>query len=273
MGKTRIDIPRDTAASIQFRSDRTCCVCRERGLPTQIHHIDENPSNNDENNLSLLCLHCHDLTQIKGGFGRKLDNLQVIKYRDDWHARVQKRRDIADEIAAAHQAAPLERVLADPVRREELPSPDKLTNYIRTLSAIRRDAYNRARPLWDTGVTPKQKQGCYDVSDVLEQILTTLASWYPQYHFDGREPQDYINAMTASRFTWHKAHLEPNGMGTGGTMIGPMVAGCVMNDLEEMIVDTVSSLSMHLGYLDYDQWHLDWQAADESQKMGSHRAR
>lgn len=264
MAKTRTPIPGEIAATLLFRSDRTCCICREPGKPTQIHHIDEDPSNNDPNNLSVLCFHCHENTQIRGGFGRKLDARQIVQYRDDWFTRVQKRRDTADEIAASHQAAPAEKVISEPGRREELPNPEKLTNYLQTLPAIRRDVYTRTKPLWDTGVTPKQKQGCYDVSDVLEQILTSLASWYPPYHFNGLEPQDYINAMTASRFTWHRAHLEPNGIGTGGTMIGPMVANSVMTDLETMIVDMVSSLAMHLGDFDYDQWNKEWKATDES---------
>jgi hypothetical protein len=101
------------------------------------------------------------------------------------------------------------------------------------------------------------------VSDVLEQILATLASWYPRNHFSDQEPQDYINAIAASRFTWHRAHPEPNGTGTGGTMVGPMVANSVMSDLETMVVDVVSSLSMHLGDFDYDRWKKEWEAIDE----------
>jgi len=263
MAKARTVVPGNTAAALLFRSDRTCCICRERGKPTQIHHLDEDPANNDPNNLAVLCLLCHDETQIRGGFGRKLDALQVIEYREDWFARVQKRRDTADEIAAAHQAVPVERVVSEPARHEELKNPEKLANYIRTLPAIRRDAYGRAKPPWDTGRTGNQKQGCYDVSDVLEQILATLASWYPRRHFNDQEPQDYINAVAASRFTWHRAHLEPNGMGTGGTMIGPTVANSVMNDLEMMIVEMVSSLSLQLGDFDYDQWKNEWEAADK----------
>jgi hypothetical protein len=91
MVKTRTPIADDVAANLLSRSDRTCCVCRERGKPTQIHHIDEDPSNNDPNNLAVLCLHCHEETQIRGGFGRKLDTHQVVQFRDDWFARVQKR--------------------------------------------------------------------------------------------------------------------------------------------------------------------------------------
>lgn len=82
--KKRIPIPTDLAAQVLFLSDRTCCVCRTKGKPVQIHHIDENPSNNLALNLSTLCFDCHRETQIRGGFDRKLDADQVILYRNDW---------------------------------------------------------------------------------------------------------------------------------------------------------------------------------------------
>ena len=98
--KIRVPIPDDIAAEILFLSDRTCCVCNIRGKQVQIHHIDENPSNNNIENLSVLCFDCHDQTMIKGGFGRKLDANQIIKYRTDWLDRVKSRKEKADEIAS-----------------------------------------------------------------------------------------------------------------------------------------------------------------------------
>ncbi len=82
--KKRIPIPTDLAAQVLFLSDRTCCVCRTKGKLVQIHHIDEDPSNNQPANLSTLCFDCHRETQIRGGFDRKLDADQVILYRNDW---------------------------------------------------------------------------------------------------------------------------------------------------------------------------------------------
>src|SRR6266404_1961891 len=166
--KNRIEVPRDTAALVLFRSDRTCCVCRDRGKPIQIHHIDGNPRNNDPQNLAVVCLDCHNDTQVLGGFGRKLDAVQVRQYSDDWLQRVESRRNTADQIAAAHQSAPIPSPASR--RRDVLPDPGKVANYIRTLPAIRRDIYNRARELWDSGVTPKMKRGNNDVIDVLEQM-------------------------------------------------------------------------------------------------------
>jgi|TARA_Y100000294_G_scaffold109773_1_gene101863 hypothetical protein len=67
-------------------------VCREKGKPTQIHHINDDPSDNLFENLAVLCLDCHNETQIKGGFARKLDSDQVVLFRDDWLTRVVRQR-------------------------------------------------------------------------------------------------------------------------------------------------------------------------------------
>ena len=261
--KDRTPVPDNVATLLMFRSDRTCCVCHERGEPIQIHHIDEHPSNNDPDNLAVLCFHCHDETQISGGFGRKLDAAQVRYYRDDWHRRVEARKEAADKIALAREAGHAHTTARTPTRREALPDPAKLTNYIWTLPAVRKDIYGRSKPKWDSGNTPQMKRGSYDVIDVLEQILVTLMSWYPPGHFGGREPRDYINALTASRFTWHRAYLEPNGIGTGGTIIGTMVGGCVMDDLESMVLDVVSSFAMNLDDFDFTRWKQEWDSGYE----------
>ncbi len=90
--KNRVDIPAELAAQVLFHSDRTCCVCRTKGKATQIHHIDDNPSNNVFENLAVLCFDCHTETQVRGGFHRKLDGEQVVLYRDDWLNTVAKMR-------------------------------------------------------------------------------------------------------------------------------------------------------------------------------------
>ena len=90
--KIRTKIPKNIAARVQFHSNRTCCVCRDGNKIIQIHHLDENPVNHNEENLAVLCLECHDQTMIKGGFGRKLDSDLIILYRDDWYQIVGKGR-------------------------------------------------------------------------------------------------------------------------------------------------------------------------------------
>ena len=90
--KDRQAIPTSLAARVLFHADRTCCVCRVRGKPVQIHHIDENPANSDIKNLSVLCFDCHRETQLRGGFDRKLDPDQVVLYKDDWNRLVARTR-------------------------------------------------------------------------------------------------------------------------------------------------------------------------------------
>jgi hypothetical protein len=94
--KTRVSIPADIIADVIFASDATCCVCRERGKAVQVHHVDEDPANNVFENLAVLCLACHNDTQLTGGFGRKINATLVVKYRDEWLGRVTQRRDAAD---------------------------------------------------------------------------------------------------------------------------------------------------------------------------------
>lgn len=88
----RVEISQDAAAEALFRSDRTCCVCRQRGKPVQLHHIDDNSSNSIGENLAVLCFDCHRETQIRGGFDRKLDASQVRLYKSDWLNRVEEKR-------------------------------------------------------------------------------------------------------------------------------------------------------------------------------------
>jgi integrase len=75
---------------VMFLSDRTCCVCRKRGK--QIHHIDGDNTNDDISNLCLLCYDCHEETQIKGGFSRKLSPGQIRLFRDEWYEFVKQMR-------------------------------------------------------------------------------------------------------------------------------------------------------------------------------------
>ena len=46
-------------------------------------------------NLAVLCLDCHHETQVSGGFARTLDAEQVRVFRNDWHVRVRRWREVA----------------------------------------------------------------------------------------------------------------------------------------------------------------------------------
>jgi tetratricopeptide (TPR) repeat protein len=77
--------PRTGPRKFCFCAIELSCICRTGGKVIQIHHLDGDPSNHDLENLAALCLDCHDLTQIRGGFGRRLDAEQIVLFRADWH--------------------------------------------------------------------------------------------------------------------------------------------------------------------------------------------
>jgi len=100
MTKPRTPIPDDISAEVMFLHDRTCCVCHQRELAVQIHHIDEDPTNHTVSNLAVLCLEHHEQTQVRGGFAKKLKAADVVRSRDDWIRRVRDRRDNRQRIAS-----------------------------------------------------------------------------------------------------------------------------------------------------------------------------
>src|SRR5256885_8088481 len=70
MAKKRTAISAAIAEQVLFDADLSCCVCQERG--NHVHHLDENPSNNELANLVLLCFLHHDEVTAKGGLSRRL---------------------------------------------------------------------------------------------------------------------------------------------------------------------------------------------------------
>ena len=97
MAKQRTTIPEDIASHARWLSDDTCCICNEREKDIQLHHIDEDPQNHSIKNLAVLCLECHNETQKKGGFTRKLNPNYVTKCRDKWIETVYLRREEANK--------------------------------------------------------------------------------------------------------------------------------------------------------------------------------
>lgn len=91
MTSKRVHLPAQLAAEVMFASDRTCCVCRREKNKTQIHHIDGDPSNNDVDNLAVICLHCHSDAHTDGAFVRNLIPELLSLYNRNWRALVAKR--------------------------------------------------------------------------------------------------------------------------------------------------------------------------------------
>jgi hypothetical protein len=263
MVTNRTSIPIDLAADILFKSDNTCCVCRERGKAVQLHHIDENPSNNTPENLSVLCLECHNNTQIKGGFGRKLNAELVIKYRDEWFERVTVRRGLADEMAVKGQV--LEGGIRHQVEQKAHAHSNKNIqpnspplSFINSLPTYRALLTKQAQPKLNTGVTSTVVQANYDYIDALNGILIALAHYCSPAQFGNQTAHEYFSEIIASRFRWHRTIAEPYGPGTGGTIVNIICSKGVVSDVEKMVEDMVMALVGYDDDFDWKGWPKRW---------------
>lgn len=62
MAKKRPPIPKAVEDKLLVSCKHSCCLCERFGV--EIHHIDGNPSNNQEDNLIPLCGHCAGLAHV-----------------------------------------------------------------------------------------------------------------------------------------------------------------------------------------------------------------
>jgi hypothetical protein len=272
MAKERKAIPDDVASAVLVASAHTCCVCEERGKAIQIHHIDENPANNEPMNLAVLCLQCHHETQVTGGFSRKLSETDVCKYRDQWIDRVAKRRESADNafisrtvghqmLASGHQEAK-QLQSAEYVKVERI----EILQYIEQLPDILATAYESVRPGW-RGNTIEIIRATYGISEVVKGIWLRLALAFDQDHFSKAGSEKYIEEFLQWRYKWQRALAEPDGPGKGGTIVGVLTANHVLSDLENMVVETVSAIQgLSMKVADWDIWLGRWNAARNSRK-------
>jgi hypothetical protein len=96
-------IPRKLAASLLYRNDHTCCICRERNKDVEIHHIDGKNRNNSWLNLAVLCRDCHSKVTGVRGLGRGYLPEEVRNYKSEWERSVGKRRSL---VAGARSSVP-----------------------------------------------------------------------------------------------------------------------------------------------------------------------
>lgn len=259
MSRVRRGVPLELATEVMFASDSTCCKCRERGKAVQLHHIDEDPSNNVAKNLAVLCLQCHNETQINGGFGRSLNAPLVARYRDEWLERVKRRRDKADEQAVSRQVEPAVRSVVEEDDTPHIPRDAPLA-YINSLPAFRSELRKHAQVEWDTGVTSRVVQASYDYIDALQGTLVTLSNYMSPGQFGGKAPREFFAEAIAARFLWHRTHAEPQGPGTGGTIVNIICAERVLSDVERMVEDVAMSLAGYDESFDWSGWRDRWRA-------------
>jgi hypothetical protein len=94
MSKTRTAIPESLKREIIARSNNRCCICQVPFI--NIHHLDENPSNNHPDNLAPLCPNCHNQAHQTGNMTVRLSPERIKALRERWYAYCDKRRDVTN---------------------------------------------------------------------------------------------------------------------------------------------------------------------------------
>jgi hypothetical protein len=265
MATGRVRIPEDVAARVLVASAGTCCKCEERGKAVQIHHIDEDSANNDFANLAVMCLACHDETQITGGFARRLSPSAVRLYRDEWVARVKKRKRDADELFIAQATSNIERMQSLDSPGELLhpqPSREELERFIDDLPNVLGVAYDKAWAVWKDSSMIELKRATSELIEVVMDMWLRLASAFPDRHFGGNTPQQYLEAYLTQRFAWQYALAEPGGPASSGTIAGLLAGKGVLRDLEADVVALVDALKGLGQYVRAREiWIGRWEAA------------
>ena len=239
-------------------------MCEERFASLQMHHLDENPSNNELDNLVALCPNCHSSAHSTGGLGRKLDAEQIKLHKERWIKRIEERRNKADSIASLKAVVDVHDDNIESFAFDNPPyrindDPKMLIRYLEAIVPVRDAQREVTKIKWNSGVTAKMNQGSSDMIDFYEGVLVELATFYPQNHFD-QNPKEYINEVIRSLAKWYRFVLEPEGGGKGGTIVSNMVGGSMMSSVEDMVIDVVVSLLFFFDDREFDlkEWKRRW---------------
>src|SRR5580692_3814424 len=96
--RTRVAIPEELKNEVLGRTNNRCCVCQTPFV--QFHHIDEDPSNNDLDNIAPVCPNCHGQAHTHSALTVNLTPLRLKAIRDRWYAYCEARKD-ASTISAS----------------------------------------------------------------------------------------------------------------------------------------------------------------------------
>jgi hypothetical protein len=231
-------------------------VCRDASREVQIHHIDENPSNHDRNNLAPLCFEDHNRTLIKGGFGRQLSAGEIRQYRDDWLSRVASQRANADELASIAMAKLAVPPPSHPHRNfVEPPLP-----FIFALPAVRRSAIAHVQAR-DATSTVAMREASQEYVEAMKAIAIALAAYLPSSEPEAVNPRDYFDDRVHSLLSIHWQRLEPDGLGTGGSVVSVEAWAAVASDIDDAVSDLVHKLSRWDSKINFAQWSDEWSLA------------
>jgi hypothetical protein len=90
MTRSRPAIPAALKSALLYDSAYVCAVCQDSGV--HIHHIDENPSNNEPSNLIVVCSKHHDEAHTRRQLSQNLTPSALKDAKDKWEEMVRAKR-------------------------------------------------------------------------------------------------------------------------------------------------------------------------------------
>lgn len=94
MSSARIAVPEKLRLETLAKCNNRCCVCQ---IPfVVLHHIDENPSNNDPDNLAPLCPNCHSQAHSVSHLVTNLTVERIKLLRNIWYEYCERRKEGAN---------------------------------------------------------------------------------------------------------------------------------------------------------------------------------
>ena len=146
----------------------------------------------------------------------------------------------------------------------------KMEKIVWSIPAVRARVHAAAQPKWDTGVTATMREGNADVIRALTDVLVALSEFFPQDFFqaDG-SPRAYYGRRIDDIAKWHWFRHEPDGPGTGGTIVHVLTGADVMAALDAMVEEMVEGL-IGLGDSAYDEWGQLWKNSDPRWDVRDH---
>ncbi len=85
------------------RNANACCVCKQRGIGLNIHHIDGDASNTVDPNLAVLCVKDHDAHHRPGAYTSNHIELgadRILEFKKSWEAFVEEAAKPSPKILA-----------------------------------------------------------------------------------------------------------------------------------------------------------------------------
>lgn len=165
-----------------------------------------------------------------------------------------------DQIAEQSLPTEFKHELPDDYIRRSFDEPTDVRLF-QSLPELKAIAHRIAQPGWATGVTLEMRNATYCVVDFYELIWLKLAEFYPVKQFGKDGAAAHIKNNIRERYQFHRAKHEPGGPGTGGTLVGVLTDGDVMQDLDRLIVETATAVVGYREDFDLNAWCSRWEDA------------